>query len=132
MATRSSTTTRVESFKSHSYNFEAPNLCRWGLSEILPQLKNPQIPAPQAAHGIMMERSPGKDTTTGHWEIAGSLIKNQFPTYPDGFPKDLLDEWAKVNNLKGYLGNKLASGTAIIDEYGVEHIIIKTYRLHFR
>ncbi|MBP7843740.1 MAG: phosphopentomutase [Proteobacteria bacterium] len=112
----------VEWFKSHSYNFEAPNLCRWGLSEILPQLKNPQIPAPQAAHGIMMERSPGKDTTTGHWEIAGSLIKNQFPTYPDGFPKDLLDEWAKVNNLKGYLGNKSASGTAIIDEYGVEHI----------
>ncbi len=55
----------VEWFKSHSYNFEAPNLCRWGLSEILPQLKNPQIPAPQAAHGIMMERSPGKDTTTG-------------------------------------------------------------------
>jgi phosphopentomutase len=73
-----------------------------------------------AAHGIAQPASPGKDSTTGHWEICGVLLERAFRTYPTGFPVSLLDEFARRTG-RGWLGNKAASGTAIIAELGMEH-----------
>ena len=75
---------------------------------------------PTAAHGIAQPASAGKDSTTGHWEICGVLLEEAFRTYPDGFPVALLDEFGERTG-RGWLGNKAASGTAIIDELGAEH-----------
>lgn len=76
--------------------------------------------SPTAAHGIAQPASAGKDSTTGHWEICGVLLHKAFRTYPQGFPVALLDEFAKRTG-RGWLGNKAASGTAIVDELGAEH-----------
>jgi len=73
-----------------------------------------------AAFGVAQPASAGKDSTTGHWEICGVLLKKAFRTYPQGFPVALLDEFARRTG-RGWLGNKTASGTAIIDELGAEH-----------
>src|SRR5688572_17844176 len=75
---------------------------------------------PTAAHGIAQPASAGKDSTTGHWELCGVLLEEAFRTYPKGFPVALLDEFARRTG-RGWLGNKAASGTAIIDELGAEH-----------
>lgn len=69
----------------------------------------------------MAELSKGKDTTTGHWEIAGLILKAPFPTYPDGFPPELMAEFERRIGRKT-LGNYPASGTVIIDELGEEHL----------
>src|SRR3990167_6285615 len=69
----------------------------------------------------MAEASKGKDTTIGHWEIAGLIIDKPLPTFPDGFPKEIMDRFKKETGL-AYLGNKPASGTEIIKELGEEHI----------
>jgi phosphopentomutase len=79
-----------------------------------------QVPAPGAAHGVCEPASPGKDSTTGHWEICGLLLQAPFPTYPRGFPSVVVDEFARLTG-RGVLGNKPASGTAVLDEYGAEH-----------
>ncbi|NLW46261.1 MAG: phosphopentomutase [Firmicutes bacterium] len=71
--------------------------------------------------GKMLEVSPGKDTTTGHWEMAGLILPKPFPVYPNGFPEDLISRFIAETG-RGFLGNKPASGTAIIDEYGSEHL----------
>lgn len=70
----------------------------------------------------MAEISAGKDSTTGHWEIAGLIIKNDFEYYPDGFPAEMMEKFLMLTDLNGYLGNKAASGTEIIKELGDEHI----------
>ena len=75
---------------------------------------------PTAAHGIAQPASAGKDSTTGHWEMCGVLLDDAFRTYPNGFPAALLDGFAKRTG-RGWLGNKTASGTAIVDELGAEH-----------
>jgi len=75
---------------------------------------------PSAAYGVARPASAGKDSTTGHWEICGVLLKKAFRTYPRGFPVSLLNEFARCTG-RGWLGNKAASGTAIIDELGAEH-----------
>ena len=75
--------------------------------------------SPTAAYGIAQPASAGKDSTAGHWEICGVLLKKAFRTYPQGFPIPLLDEFA-LRTGRGWLGNKAASGTAIIDELGAE------------
>src|SRR5438874_8531366 len=75
---------------------------------------------PTGAYGIAQPASAGKDSTTGHWEICGVLLKKAFRTYPKGFPVPLLDEFTRRTG-RGWLGNKAASGTAIIDELGPEH-----------
>ena len=77
--------------------------------------------APKAAHAKAAEASRGKDTTTGHWEIAGVVSERPMPTFPDGFPKALLDEFAKRCE-RGVLCNKPYSGTKVIADYGEEHI----------
>jgi phosphopentomutase len=77
---------------------------------------------PMASYGRLEEISPGKDTTTGHWEISGIVLEYPFPTYPDGFPDDILDALEKETG-RGIIGNKAASGTAIIEELGEEHVL---------
>ena len=77
--------------------------------------------APTGAYGKLMEVSAGKDTTTGHWEIAGVQLSRPFPTFPDGFPRDFIERFEQAVG-RGTIGNKPASGTAILDELGEEHI----------
>jgi phosphopentomutase len=78
------------------------------------------VMSPRAAHGVCEPASPGKDSTTGHWEICGLILDVPFPTFPRGFPSALLAEFANRTG-RGVLGNKAASGTAVLDEYGAEH-----------
>ena len=77
---------------------------------------------PIGAYGKAKELSNGKDTTTGHWEMAGIHTKQAFPTYPMGFPEELMKEFVKRTGCKGYLGNIVASGTQIINELGNDHM----------
>jgi phosphopentomutase len=79
-----------------------------------------RVPSPRAAYGICEPASPGKDSTTGHWELCGLILDVPFPTYPQGFPPGLISEFATRTG-RGVLGNKPASGTAVLDEYGEEH-----------
>jgi len=79
------------------------------------------VEKPEGCYGKMKEVSAGKDTTTGHWEIAGVQLKRPFPTFPDGFPQDFIEKFEQATG-RGTLGNKPASGTAILDELGEEHI----------
>ncbi len=76
---------------------------------------------PKACYGRMAEKSQGKDTTTGHWEISGLVLDKAFPTYPEGFPTELIEKFESLIGRKT-LGNKPASGTAIIAELGDEHV----------
>ena len=99
---------------------QLPNLERLGLGKCrsIPGL-SPGV-SPTAAYGVALPRSHGKDSTTGHWEICGVLLERPFPTYPNGFPTSLLDDFARRTG-HGWLGNKPASGTRIIAELGEEH-----------
>ncbi|MBA3065266.1 phosphopentomutase, partial [bacterium] len=101
---------------------DLPNLEKLGLSKIknLHPGKEP-MPA-EGAYGKMTEISASKDTTAGHWEIMGSPARRPFPTYPDGFPKDLLETFKKAAGVNGILGNKASSGTVILEELGEEHV----------
>jgi len=96
-----------------------PNLTRLGLLHTLPQPATNE--SPQSAFGRMAELSAGKDTTTGHWEMMGLIVKDPFRTYPDGFPPDVIAEYERRIGRKT-LGNKAASGTVILDELGEEHV----------
>jgi phosphopentomutase len=91
----------------------------------LPRVANVQgmapIESPLGAYGRMAERSPGKDSVTGHWEIAGIVLDRAFPTFPHGFPSEVIAEFEKRIGRRT-LGNYAASGTAIIDELGPEHV----------
>lgn len=98
-----------------------PHLGRLGLGNIIPIEGVPPAAAPAASYGRMAEKSPGKDTTTGHWEMAGMILKQPFPVYPHGFPAFLIKSYeGKIG--RRVLGNKAASGTAIIEELGAEHM----------
>jgi len=98
-----------------------PNMQKMGIGNII-DIKG-VVPAKQpiGAYGKAAEKSAGKDTTTGHWELAGIVSKKPFPVYPDGFPPEVIDEFEKRIGLK-VLGNKVASGTEIIKELGDEHV----------
>jgi len=98
-----------------------PNLVRLGLANIAPLSHLPASPSPTGAFGKGATHSPGKDTTTGHWEMAGVWLDQAFPTYPHGFPRDLIAEFEKQIG-RETLGNKPASGTEIIKELGEEHV----------
>lgn len=100
---------------------DAPNLGALGLG-MLTEIHGIEPRAePGTAHGKMRERSAGKDTTTGHWEIAGLIVERPFPTYPDGFPPEVIEPFERAVGLE-VLGNKPASGTEIIEELGREHV----------
>jgi phosphopentomutase len=98
-----------------------PDLGALGLGNIASIPGVPPAAAPRAAWGRMQERSSGKDTTTGHWEIAGLVTKEPFRVYPDGFPDDLIAAFARETG-RPVIGNKPASGTAIIEELGPEQL----------
>jgi len=97
------------------------NLCRLGLANIRPFPNLEAAISPEGSFGRCALASPGKDTTTGHWEMAGVILDKPFPLYPDGFPSDVMDEFTRRTGL-GWLGNKPASGTEIIKELGREHM----------
>jgi phosphopentomutase len=99
---------------------DLPNLARTGLGNIAPLEGVPATDSATGAWGILVPASAGKDSTTGHWEIAGVHLEKPFPTYRGGFPADLVAEFARRTG-RGVIGNVVGSGTAIIDEYGPEH-----------
>jgi phosphopentomutase len=98
-----------------------PTLASLGLSRLvtLPGVK--VAASPLAAFGRMAEQSAGKDSVTGHWELMGIVIDRAFPTFPNGFPRELIEAFEQRIGRKT-LGNVVASGTAIIDELGAEHV----------
>ena len=98
-----------------------PNLCRFGLANIKPLAGLAPAAHPAAAFGRCALASPGKDTTTGHWEMAGIHLEKPFPLYPRGFPPEIMDEFEGCIGRRT-LGNKAASGTEIIKELGAEHM----------
>ena len=99
-----------------------PNLEKLGLFSIEGTSIYDSSVTPIGAYGRAAELSNGKDTTTGHWEMVGIETKKAFPTYPDGFPDDVMKEFLDKTGLSGYLGNCVASGTTIINELGDEHV----------
>ncbi len=99
-----------------------PNLQRYGLGNVRPLANVQPVVHPEGSFGKCALRSNGKDTTTGHWEMAGIILKEAFPTYPDGFPKSILDRFVSEAGVPGILGNIPASGTEIIKQLGDEHV----------
>jgi phosphopentomutase len=98
-----------------------PHMGKLGLGLLTGIAGVPPVDEPAACYGKMAERSPGKDTTTGHWEIAGIILDRPFPVYPDGFPPEIIEPF-KDRIGRDILGNKAASGTAIIEELGELHM----------
>ncbi|MGH9668013.1 MAG: phosphopentomutase [Bryobacteraceae bacterium] len=98
-----------------------PNLCRLGLANIKPLDRLAPEPEPEGAFGRCALASPGKDTTTGHWEMVGIHLEKPFPLYPHGFPRDVMDEFEERIGRKS-IGNCAASGTEIIERLGGEHM----------
>jgi phosphopentomutase len=105
-------------------NLMIPHLCSLGLNQITEMKGTELVPEGQGKgfFGKAEERSRAKDTTSGHWEMAGLVVSKPFPTYPHGFSDEIVNRWVKENNLPGILGNKPASGTEIIAELGEEHL----------
>lgn len=101
--------------------FSMPNMQKLGLFNIDGVDLKLELENPEGAFARLAEGSDGKDTTIGHWEIAGIVSKKPFPTYPNGFPKELLDEFSKRTG-RGVLCNKPYSGTKVIEDYGKKHI----------
>src|ERR671927_292049 len=99
---------------------DLPNMEALGLGNIEPLEGCPPQPGAPAVAGRLIERSKGKDTTTGHWELMGVVTPQALPTYPHGFPDDVIDPFMNRTG-RGVLGNKPASGTEIIQELGEEH-----------
>jgi phosphopentomutase len=96
------------------------NLAALGLGRCAPIAGVPGVERPRAAFGLCEPASAGKDSTTGHWEICGLLLETAFPTFPSGFPAEVIAEFARGTG-RQVLGNKPASGTSVLDEFGEEH-----------
>lgn len=99
---------------------QLPNLGAAGLGNIAALEGVPPVAKPRGAWGLMEPRSAGKDSTTGHWEIAGVHLAQPFPTYPNGFPADVLDEFSRRTG-RGVIGNVVGSGTKVLEDFGAEH-----------
>src|SRR5690349_16653879 len=102
-----------------------PNLQRYGLGNIRPLQSVPPLDHLSGSYGRCALRSNGKDTTTGHWEMAGIILERAFPTYPNGFPPTVIDRFIRETSVPGILGNIPASGTEIIKVLGEEHVRTK-------
>lgn len=98
-----------------------PNMQKMGIGNIANVFGVEPVDNPSAKYGIMREVSKGKDTTTGHWEIAGLVLDEPFRVYLNGFPKDVIDKFIERTGCKGILGNYPASGTKIIEDLNEEH-----------
>src|SRR6478735_1769205 len=101
---------------------KVPSLQQLGLGNIRPLAGIPAVESPIGSYGKCTLKSNGKDTTTGHWEMAGIILKKAFPTYPNGFPPSIIDKFVSEAHVPGVLGNVPASGTEIIKELGEEHV----------
>ncbi len=101
--------------------FNIPELRKSGIFNIDGIDYDEGVKNPDGAYGRFAEASKGKDTTTGHWEIAGIISEKPFPTYPDGFPEDILEKFTAATG-RGILCNKPYSGTKVIEDYGKEHL----------
>jgi len=102
-------------------HLKLPNLCRLGLANIRPLTGLDPVESPAGAFGKCTLASPGKDTTTGHWEMAGIHLEKPFPLFPKGFPREVMEPF-ETRIGRHTLGNKAASGTEIIKELGEEHV----------
>jgi len=100
---------------------DLPNMGKMGLGNIIDIKGVKKEENPTGLYGKAAEKSKGKDTTTGHWEMAGLILEKPFPTYPNGFPKEIIDEF-EAKTGKKVIANKVSSGTTIIEEYGDEHV----------
>jgi phosphopentomutase len=98
-----------------------PVMGAMGLGNVVPILGVPPAARPSASWGRMAERSPGKDTITGHWEMMGVPLAEPLALFPHGFPPEVLDPWIAATGVPGVLANRVASGTQIIEELGEEH-----------
>src|SRR6478672_12660372 len=105
-----------------SRQLNLPNLQNLGLGNIRPLAGVSAIDNPRGGYGKCALKSNGKDTTTGHWEMAGIILERAFPTYPNGFPSIVIDRFIKETSVPGILGNIPASGTEIIKVLGEEHV----------
>jgi phosphopentomutase len=99
-----------------------PNLQAMGLGNIAPLAGLAAVNSPTGSYGKCTLKSDGKDTTTGHWEMAGIILKQGFPKFPEGFPDRIISEFVAKSGVPGVLGNIPASGTEIIKELGEEHV----------
>lgn len=99
-----------------------PNFKKMGLGNIIDLKSVPPDPEPLAAYGRMREVSAGKDSTTGHWELAGIQLDRPFPTYPDGFPEKIIEKFCGGIGREAALCNGPYSGTRVIEDYGEEHL----------
>ncbi|MBU1238183.1 phosphopentomutase [Myxococcota bacterium] len=106
----------ADRFHQESIPFDLPNLAKLGLAHLKPQVSKVPVEI-QGSYGILEPRSIGKDTTTGHWEMVGVILREAFPTYPQGFPAEITSALEKATGVK-YLGNKASSGTTILEELG--------------
>src|SRR5215813_4027387 len=106
-----------------SRQLQLPNLQSLGLGNIRPLAGVPAVAKPRGGYGKCALRSNRKDTTTGHWEMAGIILDRAFPTYPKGFPQTVIDEFVARTKVPGILGNIPASGTEIIKELGAQHVM---------
>lgn len=97
-----------------------PHFEKAGLGKIIP-IKGVSSNIPGGIYGKMAEKSSGKDTTTGHWEMSGLILDQPFPVYPQGFPEEIITRFTQATG-RGVIGNKVASGTVIIEELGEEHL----------
>ena len=100
---------------------QIPNMIAAGLGNIDGVSCLPKVDAPTGAYARLTEKSMGKDTTIGHWEIAGLVSPDPLPTYPEGFPEEILKPFREATG-RGILANAPWSGTAVLDEYGEEHL----------
>lgn len=105
-----------------SGGLDAPRLVGLGLGSVPGVRSLPRVARPRGAFGRMAERSPGKDTSTGHWEMMGCPLARAFPVFPHGFPPEILEPFVRRAGLPGVLGNVPASGTEILDRLGAEHL----------
>lgn len=104
-----------------NHGLHVPNLEKMGLGNIQDFAGIKKVKNPIADYATLTEKSKGKDTTTGHWEMTGIVLDRPFATFPDGFPDEIIDKFVKETNCGGVLANRPASGTAIIAELNDEH-----------
>ncbi len=105
----------------YSGGLTCPNLYKMGLGNLGDVSGIAKNPNAIAQYGIMQEKSKGKDTTTGHWEMMGIILDKPFKVYPDGFPKEIINEFIEKTGCKGILANYPASGTKVIEDFHTEH-----------
>lgn len=112
----------ASTLKSQGRSLRIPHLLGMGLARVTPVAGTSEPAQICGGYGKALEKSAGKDTTSGHWEMAGLVVKDAFPVYEQGFPDAVVERWVRENKLPGVLGNHAASGTEIIEQLGPEHM----------